>query len=178
MLRIGSYHRILGRTKGNVNNPCSRQIHTRDSPYKGWWTLILETSPGTGNAHEQRQEQLPAVVDLEEPSRKLPPPVPGEETSQSKNIVLLKGEPIELPQKPESPENCCMSGCVHCVWDLYQEDMEDYHEKKKALRKRFQDAGEPIPAILQSRKSVKEDVEEDMDPGMKAFLEMERKLKS
>src|SRR5687768_17770219 len=31
---------------------------------------------------------------------------------------------------PEEPDNCCMSGCVNCVWDLFREDMEEYTAKK------------------------------------------------
>jgi hypothetical protein len=31
-----------------------------------------------------------------------------------------------VPPKPEEPDNCCMSGCVNCVWDLYRDDMEEW----------------------------------------------------
>lgn len=33
---------------------------------------------------------------------------------------------VLVPPKPEEPDNCCMSGCVNCVWDQYREDMEEY----------------------------------------------------
>lgn len=31
---------------------------------------------------------------------------------------------IVVPPKPEEPDNCCMSGCVNCVWDLFRDEME------------------------------------------------------
>jgi hypothetical protein len=57
---------------------------------------------------------------------------------------------------------------------MYQEDIEDYRERKNDLIKRFEDAGEAIPKELQ--KQDNSDPLEDMDPTMKAFLAMEKKL--
>ena len=31
-----------------------------------------------------------------------------------------------IPPKPEEPDNCCMSGCVNCVWDGYREEIENW----------------------------------------------------
>jgi hypothetical protein len=58
---------------------------------------------------------------------------------------------------------------------MYQEDMEEYSLKKKQLKEQFIEAGEPIPTELSS-KTI--DVIEEMDPTMKAFLEMEKKMKA
>lgn len=33
---------------------------------------------------------------------------------------------VVVPPKPEEPDNCCMSGCVNCVWDRYRDEMEDW----------------------------------------------------
>ncbi|XP_059440690.1 UPF0651 protein P31B10.02, mitochondrial [Corylus avellana] len=35
----------------------------------------------------------------------------------------------KLPPPPEKPlpGDCCGSGCVRCVWDLYYEELEDYN---------------------------------------------------
>lgn len=29
-----------------------------------------------------------------------------------------------VPPRPEEPDNCCMSGCVDCVWDRYRDELE------------------------------------------------------
>lgn len=36
-----------------------------------------------------------------------------------------------VPPRPEEPDNCCMSGCVNCVWDRYGEEIEEWAAKKR-----------------------------------------------
>ncbi|KAI0467573.1 oxidoreductase-like protein [Xylaria cf. heliscus] len=38
--------------------------------------------------------------------------------------VLVAG--VLVPPRPEEPDNCCMSGCVNCVWDRYGEELENW----------------------------------------------------
>lgn len=33
---------------------------------------------------------------------------------------------VPIPPRPEEPDNCCMSGCVNCVWDDYRDEMEEW----------------------------------------------------
>lgn len=33
---------------------------------------------------------------------------------------------VLVPPRPEEPDNCCMSGCVNCVWDRYRDEMEEW----------------------------------------------------
>ncbi|PYH47244.1 uncharacterized protein BP01DRAFT_372562 [Aspergillus saccharolyticus JOP 1030-1] len=33
---------------------------------------------------------------------------------------------VAIPPRPEEPDNCCMSGCVHCVWDDYRDELEEW----------------------------------------------------
>ena len=43
-------------------------------------------------------------------------------TSPSSTWRTIHGVPI--PPRPTEPDNCCMSGCMHCVWDDYRDDIE------------------------------------------------------
>ncbi|KAK8716782.1 hypothetical protein V6N13_044080 [Hibiscus sabdariffa] len=40
----------------------------------------------------------------------------------------------EIPPPPEKPEpgDCCGSGCVRCVWDVYYEELEAYNKLHKS----------------------------------------------
>ncbi|GAN10968.1 conserved hypothetical protein [Mucor ambiguus] len=158
----------------------TRQLHYKRLPnYNGWWTQIL------------KQATNPIEQSMQEPTinrQKVPLPIPFAQVieptqpittnvNKPKVFVHLKGTPIELPEKPDPPENCCMSGCAHCVWDMYQEDMEAYAARKKEINNQFLHAGEPLPRELDPSNAV-DDAVEEMDPTMKAFLEMEKKLNS
>lgn len=44
---------------------------------------------------------------------------------------------VLVPPQPQEPDNCCMSGCVNCVWDLFREDMEEWTAKKREAEARL-----------------------------------------
>lgn len=48
---------------------------------------------------------------------------PGEAPPES-TWRTINGVPI--PPRPEEPDNCCMSGCVHCVWDDFRDEIEEW----------------------------------------------------
>ncbi|KAI4314807.1 hypothetical protein L6164_027678 [Bauhinia variegata] len=39
----------------------------------------------------------------------------------------------EIPPPPEKPlpGDCCGSGCIRCVWDVYYEELEEYNKLYK-----------------------------------------------
>ncbi|KAF2271810.1 uncharacterized protein EI97DRAFT_427549 [Westerdykella ornata] len=45
---------------------------------------------------------------------------------------------VLVPPKPTEPDNCCMSGCVNCVWDLYRDEMEEWAAKAAEARAALQ----------------------------------------
>ncbi|KAG0163992.1 hypothetical protein DFQ28_011098 [Apophysomyces sp. BC1034] len=148
----------------------ARNHHTKRIPnYGGWWTLVVNQPSGRQSQSQDTKKPIPVPI--------FPVLQPSPQPVASQNTVMLLGEAIKLPEKPEAPDNCCMSGCVHCVWDLYQEEMEEYQAQKTALRQRFEKAGQPVPKQLVLRKSAAEQVQEEMDPGMRAFLAMEKQMK-
>ncbi len=97
-----------------------------------------------------------------------------------------------------------MSGCARCVYDLYAEDLQDYRDDLRAARQRIL-AAEPkvsqaewdedllgqypkddgdTSIAAQGKAQAQEDVQDEvdavisnLDPSMRAFLEMERRLK-
>ncbi|KAG9065346.1 hypothetical protein KI688_002671 [Linnemannia hyalina] len=96
---------------------------------------------------------------------------------------------FKVPVKPSPPgaEDCCMSGCAHCIYDIYEEDRQEYKAKLAKVLDEISKAGIPPPPNIKKGKGgggastgnaqSANDEEDDMDPGMKAFLELERKLK-
>ncbi|XMA10134.1 hypothetical protein WAI453_002925 [Rhynchosporium graminicola] len=46
-----------------------------------------------------------------------------------KKSTLVAG--VWVPPKPDEPDNCCMSGCVNCVWDRFGEELEEWAMKTK-----------------------------------------------
>ncbi|EFX00465.1 hypothetical protein CMQ_7467 [Grosmannia clavigera kw1407] len=45
---------------------------------------------------------------------------------------------VLVPPQPEEPENCCMSGCVDCVWDRYRDEIEGWAQASAEASRRLQ----------------------------------------
>ncbi|WVF69616.1 hypothetical protein IAT40_004394 [Kwoniella sp. CBS 6097] len=121
--------------------------------------------------------------------------------------VAVQG--VMVPPKPIPPgeEDCCMSGCVHCVYTIYADDLETYSEAIVRARTALLDAEVPQDQwpirdeLVESSKAKEanakststsdgkvkeadqivaeetEKMESGMDPTMSAFLAFENKLK-
>lgn len=78
-----------------------------------------------------------------------------------------------MPPKPEPPSNddCCLSGCEFCVWDLYDEDMKEYQKSASQVQEAFEAHGKPVPDSVKP-----ETIRDAVDPTMRAFLDMEREM--
>ena len=40
--------------------------------------------------------------------------------------------------RPQEPDNCCMSGCVNCVWDTFREEVEEWSAQQRQRHKQGQ----------------------------------------
>lgn len=103
-----------------------------------------------------------------------------------------------MPARPKAPasDDCCMSGCARCVYDLYAEDLEDYHGQLVIARNHLLALSPPVgdkdwPKELGPRKKA-EDVKDEarsradeaatielegLDVSMKTFLALERQIR-
>ncbi|EGW35112.1 uncharacterized protein SPAPADRAFT_58265 [Spathaspora passalidarum NRRL Y-27907] len=135
--------------------------------------------------------------------------IKGEGRESSSRIT--RGEPkviagVTVPAKPDEPDNCCMSGCINCVWELFDEDIKDWNEKRKRAAKLLVKQGgrwpedfdaplkylgkENLPVSLLNKPSLYEakqkalassDEEEswgNVPVAMRVFAEVEKKLKA
>jgi hypothetical protein len=103
---------------------------------------------------------------------------------------------VSIPPRPEEPDNCCMSGCVNCVWDLFREDMEAWSTATAEAKKRLKAEGGTSEAlsmdddgggsesnwqVSESAKLAKDlwddDLYQNVPVGIREFMKQEKRLK-
>jgi len=72
-----------------------------------------------------------------------------------------------------------MSGCAVCVWDMYQEELDHYLKEKKKRKQQFQNQNQKQDRLEPNEIEEDKDREDivEMDPSIKAFMELEKKIK-
>lgn len=50
-----------------------------------------------------------------------------ENTGKNQEKGAPQKQPPPPPEKP-LPDDCCGSGCVRCVWDIYYDELEAYNK--------------------------------------------------
>ncbi|KAF3962004.1 hypothetical protein CMV_013441 [Castanea mollissima] len=102
-MRRASANIFIIKLSNRLQNPQPFCAHTHNSMAEKDPTSKAQTfeSKTEGIKNKQLEEE-------EEESKKLPPP----------------------PEKP-LPGDCCGSGCVRCVWDVYYEELEEYDKLYK-----------------------------------------------
>ncbi|KAM0703725.1 hypothetical protein Q7P35_009664 [Cladosporium inversicolor] len=97
---------------------------------------------------------------------------------------------VLVPPKPEEPDNCCMSGCVNCVWDRYRDELEDWAAASAEARQKLQ---AQRAAASQAATSMdddgggsetnweedtgEKDLFEGLPVGIREFMKIEKRLK-
>ncbi|PHH78238.1 hypothetical protein CDD80_7192 [Ophiocordyceps camponoti-rufipedis] len=86
---------------------------------------------------------------------------------------------VTVPPRPREPDNCCMSGCVNCVWDRYRDDMEEWSARNREAQVRL--AGASLDVRLGDAKVGKDGWDEeafaDVPVGIREFMKHEKRLK-
>ncbi|KAK7034670.1 hypothetical protein VNI00_012312 [Paramarasmius palmivorus] len=92
-------------------------------------------------------------------------------------VKTFKG--LVIPVKPKEPasDECCMSGCAVCVYDLYDESLQAYHESVVKLKATLTNMGVSEAEWPVGLRSGDEKERKRDNPTMSAFEEMERLLR-
>ena len=63
------------------------------------------------------------------------------------------------PRKPE-PHECCGTGCIPCVMDIYEEELYEYEKALKRIAEgdAMQRVTSPIEAVVRSANSTSDPV--------------------
>ncbi|KAL6220629.1 hypothetical protein ACLB2K_008385 [Fragaria x ananassa] len=71
------------------------------------------------------------------------------EAAEKKEEIKPGAEKQEIPPPPEKPEpgDCCGSGCVRCVWDVYYDELDEYNKLYKTRSVRMGRSGFVIVTV-------------------------------
>ncbi|TFB06733.1 UPF0651 protein [Trichoderma ghanense] len=94
---------------------------------------------------------------------------------------------VLIPPRPEEPDNCCMSGCVNCVWDRYREDLEEWTARKAEANARLRAGSRTMDAdgggsetawtANISKDLWEEEALKKVPVGIREFMKQEKRLK-
>jgi hypothetical protein len=78
----------------------------------------------------------------------------GYEHHTSPTSTWQKINGVAVPPRPGEPDNCCMSGCVHCVWDDYRDDIEQWAGRVREAQAKGQSDDRTTPKVYTNRPEV------------------------
>ncbi|KAJ5222598.1 uncharacterized protein N7469_008838 [Penicillium citrinum] len=137
--------------KDNISEGSSGTTKSEQTyPLSGYYSLILNSpSPYHGRALVERSTEVQPESQPED--KPAPKTIAEAQTPQEKMAIVFgtrlagpgrqsrynpgEAPPISqwktingvpIPPRPEEPDNCCMSGCVNCVWDGFRDEMEEW----------------------------------------------------
>ncbi|KAK8158218.1 oxidoreductase-like protein [Phyllosticta citribraziliensis] len=118
-------------------------------PLRGYYAEIL-SHPIHSNAAASRQSKAETKQETQAKAQivfgsRLAGPT---ERKAARKAAAREVAGVEIPPRPEEPDNCCMSGCVNCVWDVYRDELEEWALASREAKRRMKEmkaAGEKDP---------------------------------
>ncbi|KAM0327528.1 hypothetical protein ACHAQA_005818 [Verticillium albo-atrum] len=154
-----STHTIQSQTPPAPIELSNKQAHPIGNFYQA---MLDDPQPIPGSKPEQppssaapAAKKEPAKKQQEEPPVPSPPPATAEEKARlvfgstlsgprarAERLAAARAQAVRIagvlvPPRPQEPDNCCMSGCVNCVYDLFQEELEEWSAAKKEAEARL-----------------------------------------
>lgn len=186
--------RILGRSLLVSRLPnyhhANRYVSTRARNLAArHWELVRAHSPHPAAQHVVDHEATKARILDYTGLKATTDVIPSASSLVVPKEVVIRG--VRIPQRPKPPESdeCCMSGCAVCVYDLYLSSLDDYKHDLASARAQLRERSVPLSewpeearqAEEKERAREQEATEDpldslDLDPSMKAFLILEKKL--
>jgi hypothetical protein len=81
-----------------------RSLHYKRVPnYEGWWTQILNRANDPVKKVVSVETRVPLQIPFAQVIEPIEKPI-----VEPPKVYHLKGKPVEIPSKPEAPDNCCM----------------------------------------------------------------------
>ncbi|KAI4828047.1 hypothetical protein E4T44_09583 [Aureobasidium sp. EXF-8845] len=92
----------------------------------------------------------------------------GSSRREHKDAIALASKEIagvKVPPKPKEPtgDDCCMSGCVNCVWDIYREEFEEWSAAAKSAREKM--------VAMQQQQQQQQRKDQEASPGGAASVD-------
>jgi hypothetical protein len=104
------------------------------------------------------------------------------------DATLVAG--VLVPRRPEEPDNCCMSGCVNCVWERFREEMDEWAAANAEAQRRLvmggvddkKEGGVRVDERAVGGGAKREAIDEeelyrDVPVGIREFMKHEKRLK-
>jgi hypothetical protein len=151
-------------------------------PLSGYYSEIISTPVPT--SHPPPPKQGLGIVFG---SRLASPGYSPDKASSESTWQEING--IRVPPRPEEPDNCCMSGCVNCVWDGYRDELESWAQRVQEAQSRRPQKKRKAPRTAAARDTAKQ-AATGVEPlqtedqlfshipvGIREFMKTEKRLK-
>lgn len=131
-----AFYDLILRTPGHPKEPLEASLMSKKD--------LADLKSKTSNTFEGNYSIDETLTPEERIQKVFGGRIKGEAPKSSSRIT--RGEPriiagVTVPDKPNEPDNCCMSGCINCVWELFNEDIKDWNDKRQEAAIKLHEKG-------------------------------------